>query len=199
MIAYGVVLKPARVALILFALSVVLAFAGVTGLDSYHARKEQSIMQTEQKLAATHEDIKKLTSDLDTINRLSAKYEQLARLGFVGNPDRDAWVQQLKTIYRDTRLPPTLRYTLAPPQLINQPAVPADAPAAYRNNILHHDLVLELSGINDTEFLDFIDKLNTDWQVPYRVETCQIARDQEPVSGLQIKCTLQIYSLPGKQ
>ena len=197
--AYLIVIKPARLALILFAASVLLAFAAVAGLARYHASKELTIMQTEQGLASTRSDIKRLTTDLNTINRLSEKYQRLTRLGFVGNPDRDAWVQNLKVIYRDTRLPPTLRYTLAPPRLLNPQAVPSDAPTAYQNNVFHHDLDLELSGIHDGEFLDFMDKLDSDWNVPYRVETCQIARGEDPANGLQIKCTLQIYSLPGKQ
>lgn len=197
--AYGVVLKPAKVALILFALSVVIAFAVVAGLAKYRTEKEQTIKQTEQQLATTRENIRTLTFDLDSINRLAEKYKKLSQLGFIGEPDRDAWVQRLEAIYRDTHLPPTLRYTLAPPQLLNPQAVPADTPTAYQNNVLHHDLGLELSGIHEGELLDFMDKLNTDWRAPYRVETCQIAREAEVITGLQIKCTVQLYSLPGKK
>ncbi len=198
--AYAIVLKPARVALILFALSVAIAFAVVAGLAEYRTGKEQAIKQTDQQLAATREEIRKLTFDLDSINRLAAKYKQLTRLGFIGEADRDGWVQRLEALYRDTHLPPTLRYTLAPPQLLNPQAVAAEAPNAYQNNVSHHDLGLELSGIHDGELLDFMGKLGTDWQAPYRVETCLIARGEasEPIAGLQIKCTVQLYSLPGK-
>lgn len=198
--AYGVVLKPARVALIMFALSVAIAMAVVAGLAKYRTDKEQTIKQTDQQLAATREEIRKLTFDLDSINRLSAKYRKLTRLGFTGEADRDGWVQRLEAIYRDTHLPPTLRYTLAPPQLLNPQAIAADAQTAYQNNVSHHDLGLELTGIHEGELLDFMEKLGTDWQAPYRVETCQIARGEagEPIAGLQIKCTVQLYSLPGK-
>lgn len=199
--AYAVVLKPARVALILFAVSVAIAFAAVAGLAKYRTDKEQTIKQTDQQLAATREEIRKLTFDLDSINRLAAKYKKLSQLGFIGEPGRDGWVQRLEAIYRDTHLPPTLRYTLAPPQLLNPQAVPADNPAAYQNNVSHHDLGLELTSIHEGELLDFMEKLGTDWQAPYRVETCQIARGEasEPIAGLQIKCTVQLYSLPGKK
>jgi hypothetical protein len=196
--AYGVVLKPAKVALMLFALSVAAAFIVVFGLARYHTEKQQSILQTEQQLAATRENIRKLTFDLDTINKLAEKYRQLTQLGFIGEPDRDGWVTRLEGIYRDMRLPSTLRYTLAPPQLLNPKAVPDDAPAAYQNNVSHHDLALELSGIHDGEFLDFMAKLGSDWKTPYRMETCQISREAEALTGLQIKCTVQLYSLPGK-
>lgn len=194
--AYGVVLKPAKFALILFALSVVIAFAVVAGLAEYRTGKEQTIQQTEQQLTATRENIRALTFDLDSINRLAEKYKELSQIGFIGEPDRDGWVQRLEAIYRDTRLPPTLRYTLAPPQLLNQQAVQDDTPTAYQNNVLHHDLGLELSGIHEGELLDFMDKLDTDWRAPYRVETCQIAREAEAITGLQITCTVQLYSLP---
>ena len=198
MSAYAVVLKPAKVSLILFALSVVIAFAAVVGLARYRTEKEQTILKTEQQLLFTRENIRKLSYDLNSINRLAQKYQQLTRLGLIGEPDRDGWVQRLESIYRDSRLPPTLRYTLAPPQLLNPQPVPADAPTAYQNNVLHHDLALELSGIHDGEFLDFIARLNTDWRTPYRVETCQITREAEVTTGLQIRCTVELYSLPLK-
>jgi len=196
--AYSVVLKPAKVALILFALSVVIAFAAVAGLVRYRTEKEQSILKTAQQLATTRENIKKLTYDLDSINRLALQYKQLTQAGFIGEPDRDGWVQRLETLYRDTRLPPTLRYTLAPSQPLNPQAVPADAPTAHQNNVLHHGLAIELSGIHDGEFLDFMARLDSDWRTPYRVETCQIAREAEALTGLQIRCTVELYSLPEK-
>lgn len=196
--AYGIVLKPAKLDLLLFVLSVAIAFIVVIGLARYHTEKQQSILQKEQQLAAAHDSIVKLTYDLDTINRLAEKYQRLTHTGFIGEPDRDVWVQRLEAIYRDTRLPPTLRYTLAPPQLFNPQ--PDDAQLAYQNNVSHHDLALELSGIHDGEFLDFIARLHTDWLTPYRFDTCQIAREAEaePIIGLQIKCTVELYSLPDK-
>lgn len=196
--AYGVVLKPAKISLMLFLLSIIIAFVIVIGLDKYRSEKELTLLKTQQKLSETREDIRKLTFDLDTINSLKAKYKRLSELGFIGEPDRDGWVQRLESIYRDTRLPPTLRYTLAPPQPLNPQPVSPDAPAAHQNNVLHHDLSLELSGIHEGEMLDFMEKLGEDWRIPYRIETCQIARGEaaEPIAGLQIKCTVQIYSLP---
>lgn len=198
--AYAVVLKPAKISLILFFLSVVVAFVIVIGLDKYRGEKELSILKTQQKLSETRESIRKLSFDLDTINRLKAKYKRLSELGFIGEPDRDGWVQRLESIYRDTRLPPTLRYTLAPPQPLNPQPVAQDLPTAHQNNVLHHDLNLELSGIHEGEMLDFMEKLGEDWRTPYRIENCQIARGDagEPIAGLQIKCTVHIYSLPGK-
>jgi hypothetical protein len=196
--AYAVVLKPARNALLLFVLTAALAFAAVIGLATYRTERQASILQTERKLASVRDNIKKLTYDLDSINRLAAKYQRLSQLGFIGEPVRDGWVQRLEALYRDTRLPPTLRYTLAPPQLFSPQAAAPDAQTAYLNNIMHHDMNLELSGIHEGELLDFIDKLETGWLAPFRVETCQISREADAVSGLQIKCALQIYSLPLK-
>ncbi|MFA6971573.1 MAG: hypothetical protein WC208_09250 [Gallionella sp.] len=196
--AYGIVLKPAKAALILFGLSVLIAFAAVAGLAQYRTGKEQAIKQKDQQLAATHEDIRKLTFDLDSINKLASKYRQLTFVGFIGEPDRDGWVQRLESIYRDTHLPATLRYTLAPPLLLHPQPVAAGTPTAYQNNVLHHDLNIDLSAIHEGELLDFMEQLATDWRAPYRLETCQMSRAEvnEPITGLQIKCTVQLYSLP---
>lgn len=197
--AYAILLKPARVALVVFALSIAMALAAVVGLAYYRGKEEQTILKVAQQLTYTKETIRALTFDLDSINRLATKYRRLTQLGFIGEADRDGWVARLEAAYRDTHLPPTLRYTLAPPQLLNQATLPADAPTAYQNNILHHDLELELSGIHEGEFLDFMDRLDTDWRAPYRVDTCQMARGEAVIAGLQIKCTIQLYSLPGNR
>lgn len=195
---YTAILKPARAELALLILSVLLAIATVLGLNKLRTEKEQRILQTGQQLVSQHDRIVKLSRDLDFTRRLADKYRQLTRLGLIGEPDRDGWVQRLEALYRETHLPPTLRYTLAPPQSF--PPQPADAPNAYLNPMTHHDLTLELSGIHETELIDFIDKLNKDWRAPYRTETCFIARNDadEPAGGLQIRCTLQLFSLPGQ-
>ncbi|HCJ51583.1 MAG: hypothetical protein COZ20_07205 [Gallionellales bacterium CG_4_10_14_3_um_filter_54_96] len=196
--AYLVVLKPAKVALILFALAVLIAIAAIVGVAQFRNDKEHSVRQTEQQLSAMRDNLKKLSFDLATLQRLAAKYQQLTRLGLVGVADRDGWAQRLEGIYRDTRLPTTLSYTLAPPQAMNPQG--DDAQTAYLKNVSHHDLTIEISAIHELELLDFIDKLNNDWRAPYRAETCQIARadTSEPIAGLQIRCTLQLYSIPGK-
>lgn len=193
---YAEILKPSRVALILFALSVIIAVAVVAGLAQYRSAKEQTISQMEGKLGSTRDQIRRLTYDLDSINRLAEKYRQIGQLGFIGEADRDAWMERLEVIYRNMHLPPTLRYTLAPPQLLNQQA--ADTALDYQKNILHHDLAIELSDIHEGELLDFIGRLNTGWQTPYRVESCHITREAlgGQITGLKIKCTLQIFSLP---
>ncbi|MDX8378650.1 MAG: hypothetical protein R8K48_01180 [Gallionella sp.] len=191
-------LKSAKIALILLALTIMLALIVVIGLAKYHTEKKQSLWQAEQQLASTRENIRKLTFDLNTINKLTKKYRRLSQIGFIGEPNRDSWVQGLEAIYRDTHLPPTLRYSLAPAQLFNPQAQPKHTPSAYLNNVLHHDLALELSGIHAGEFLDFMARLNLDWQAPYRVNTCRITRKDEVRAGLQINCTVQLYSLPDK-
>jgi hypothetical protein len=196
--AYAVVFKPARAALTLLALSVAIAFIVVIGLARYRTEMELHILKTEQQLTITQENIRKLTFDLDEIHKLTKDYRQLIQLGFIGKPDRDGWVQDMETIYRDTHLPPTLRYTLAPPQLLNTQAVAPDSPMAYRNQVMHHDLNMELSGIHEGEFLELMASLSTYWKAPYRIESCQITRGDisEVLAGLKIKCLLQLYSLP---
>ena len=196
--AYAVVLKPARAALVLLALSIATALAVVIGTGHYRAQKQMSILQAEKRLASGRAGIVALTSDLDAINRLSAKYKKLVQSGFIGEADRDGWVARLEALYRDTQLPPTLRYTLAPPQLLNMQTLPADAPLAYRNDILHHDLSLELSGIHEGELLDFMDRLDARWMAPFRVESCQMSREADTISGLEVKCTIRLFSLPGR-
>lgn len=180
-------LKPARIALTLFLLSALVSLLTLTGLSQYRERKEISIALTQQKLTATANDINTLTFDLDSIRRLQEKYQRLTRLGFTGEADRDGWVQRLDALYRDTKLPPTLRYTLAPPEYVKPDA------SDYLKDVQQHDLNIELSGIHEGEFIAFLDSLSIHWRAPYRVDSCRISRGAE--TGLEIKCTLRLYSL----
>ena len=191
---YAAVIKPARLALILFALSVTAALVAVAGLHQYRKQSEVAIGATEKKLAEARARIGTLSVDLEAIAWLSARYRRLVEYGFIGEAPRDGWVARLEEIYRDTRLPPTLKYTLLPPQPIQTLA--SDGPLSYRNGVLQHDLELELSGIHEVEFLDFADRLQADWQAPYRIEACRMARAGETLAGLEIKCTVRLFSLP---
>lgn len=191
---FFLLLKTSKAALILFTASLVFSCLLVAGLHSYRAKKQRHILQVSRQLSIMRDDNNQLRLDLEMIDRFAEKYRQLQHLGFIGEADRSGWMQRLEDIYRGTRLPATLRYALMPAQLIN--AKPA--PGNYRNGVLQHELTLELSGINDEEFLNFMARLAANWQVPYLVQGCQISRESEVKPGLQIKCTLQLYSLPQK-
>lgn len=191
-------LKQSKAALIILALSLFTTFFVIAALIIHKTQKQQGIQKIKQQLTGVRENIAKLTLDIRTAEQSAEQYQRLNQLGFIGEADRNAWVLRLDSIYRETHLPPTLRYTLDPPLLINSKPVKADDHAAYLNNVLHHDLTFELSNINDQEFLDFMKNIATEWHAPYRVESCQISRETAAISGLQIKCTLQLYSLPDK-
>ena len=192
--AYAAVLKPARFALLLFACTAAATLAAVIGLHNYRMNSELAIAQAEKGLSETRRKIGTQRTDLDAIARLAAQYRRLVQYGFIGEAPRDDWVARLEQIYRDTRLPPTLKYTLQPPQPIQ--ISPADGPLAYRNGVLQHDLELELSGIHEGEFLDFADRLKAEWQAPYRIEACRMARAGDALAGLEIRCTVRLFSLP---
>ena len=183
-------LKTAKTALILSTASLFVSCLIVAGLYHYRAQKQRDILQISRQLSVMRDGNNQLRLDLEMTDRFSEKFRQLQHLGFIGEADRNGWVQHLEDIYRDTHLPATLRYALLPPQLL------IARPGNYRNGVLQHELTLELSGINDEEFLDFMARLAADWQAPYLVQGCQISRESE--AGLQIKCNLQLYSLPEK-
>jgi hypothetical protein len=196
--AYLDLLKPAQFALILFMLFAIGSLIGVVGIERYRSGVALEIVNTEKLLANTREDVRKLNFDLEAISQLGEKFRKFNQLGFLGTPDRDAWVQRLEAIYRDTHLPATLRYTLSPAQPLNSQAIADGSPLDHQKNVMYHDLVLDISGVHEIEFLDFITRLNKDWHTPYRVENCQMVREGEidVLAGLEIKCTLKLFSLP---
>ena len=194
--AYRLILVSAKGPLILFAFSLMLTLSLVLGLAHYREQTETTFVKAEAALRATRNEIQALTSDLATVEKHLVDFKKLTRLGLIGDPDRAVWVQNLVSIYSKLELPPTLRYSLAPPSPLAESAVTASGAPPALAKALRHDLDIELSALHEVEFLTFMDRLRTDWQTPFRVETCQFTR--EPKAGLQIKCTLRLFSLPLK-
>lgn len=191
---YRFILEPAKRALILCVSSMVLALFVVVGLDHYHQGKKTAYVQSDGELQGTRSENQTLADDLASLEEHLASFNHLASIGLIGEPERERWVQNLEKIYTTLDLPPTLSYKLAPPNLLadNQEAMPGALPLA--GEALRHDLAITLSDIHEDEFLAFIDRLRTDWQTPFRIETCQISRNSD--NGLQIICTLRLFSLP---
>ncbi len=181
-------LKASRFALIALAASVATSCLLIVVLHGYNGKRQGQIEKTKNRLTAMRTEDERSRLDLGMAGKLKGQYHRLAHLGFIGEPDRNDWMQRLEDIYRTTRLPADLRYTFLPARTVDEKS------GNYR--ILHHELTIELSGIDDLEFLDFMERLSAEWQVPYLIQGCQITREQE--TGLQIRCTLQLYSMSVK-
>ena len=189
------VFEPAKGALILCALSLVLALASVMGLTHYHKARVIALAQSEGGLQGVRSEIQTLTDDLASLQAHLSSFNHLVSIGLIGDPEREVWVQKLEAIHKALDLPPTLRYALASPRLlVDEKDIAAGVLPPSASNALRHDLEIELSGIHEDEFLAFLDRLRIDWQTPFRIETCQMTRETE--IGMQIKCTLRLFSLP---
>lgn len=188
-------LGPAKGPLLLCCLSMVLALSLVLGLAHYRKAREAACALGEAELQGAQSEIHSLGDDLAALEAHLASFNRLLRIGLIGEPEREAWVQSLETIYKTLDLPPTLRYSLAPPRpLAGEDTQVEGAAPSSSTNPLCHDLDIELTGIHEGEFLSFIDRLRTDWQTPFRIETCQMMRESE--TGIGVKCTLRLFSLP---
>lgn len=196
MSGYRLILELSKGPLVLLALCLVLVFGLVAGLVHYRGQTEATLVRAEAELQATRTEIQALTYDLLSLEEHLTDFRHLSRIGLIGEPDREGWVQNLVAIYNELELPPTLRYALSPPLKFVAPAALAGGKQSSPSNVLLHDLDIELSAIHEGEFLYFMERLRSDWQTPFRVERCQLARDLR--LGLQIKCTLRLFSMPSK-
>lgn len=195
---YRLVLGPAKGALILAGVSMAFALVMVFGLSHYYKARAVALEQSEKRLEDARSTTQTLTADLSSLEAHLPTFNHLVDIGLIGDPERDLWVRSLEALYNSLGLPPTLRYVLAPPQpLADNPEVSVGALPPLRTKALLHDLDIELSGLHEGEFLGFIDKLQTNWQAPFRIERCQMMRESE--AGMQIKCTLRLFSLPSQQ
>lgn len=196
MTGYQLVLAPAKGALAWLAASLLFALVLLAGLSHYHERERAELSVTQQTLQGLRSEIETFNLDLASIEDNLMNFRHLTRIGLIGSPDREAWVQDLEAIYRALELPPALRYTLAPPApQAADPAVPAGLALASPARAMQHDLDIELSGLHEGEFQTFIDALGTDWQTPFRLEACAM-KHEAPQPGLHIKCTIRLFSLP---
>lgn len=189
---YREIFKLSRLALIVFSLSVLACIASVAVVTYFSDRAAGALAQQQAALQALRDEIQTLNSDLESIEANLSGFKHLAKLGLVGEPNREIWVEKLEAIHRQSGLPPTLRYTLNAPVAHTtgagspQAGVPTDA--------LDHDLSIEMSGIHEGELLAFTDRLARDWLTPFRIESCDINADSE--RGLNVNCTLRLFSIP---
>lgn len=195
---FRLVLAPAKGALIRCGMSMALALTVAVSLGHYQGSKGLALAQSEAQLQNTRVEVQTLTQDLAVLEEQLPNFRHLVSIGLIGDPPREIWVQRLEATYNSLDLPQTLRYTLSPPQPLadDRNAVAAVAAEASATKAMRHDLEIELSGIHEGEFLAFIDKLRTDWQAPFRLETCQMERD---TTGVKIMCTLRLFSLSTAQ
>ncbi len=183
-------LKSAKVSLLWFAATFAISCFLIASLHGYRVQEQIDIQKKGLQLSAIRAANNQRGLDLEMMQQKAGEYLLLQRIGFIGEADRNGWIERLENIYSDTNLPATLHYALAPPKSFNA------GPGSFLNGIQHHDLTLEVSGIDDEEFLNFMDRLSANWQVPYLVRGCQISR--EPEARLRVKCDMQIYNLPVK-
>ncbi len=189
---YLLIFKQAKIALIIFAFSLVILISSIAVVSYFNTLAASALAQKQATLQSTRTEIQALTNDLQSIEANLTSYKHLTQLGLLGEPDRAAWVERFNALYQASGLPPTLRYILAAPKPYTANATAA--PTGAQPQALSHDLQIELTGIHEGEFLTFTDKLAAEWLTPYRIENCDMTRIEE--DGLNIKCTMRLFSLP---
>ncbi len=190
---YLPLLKLAKNALVLFALTSLLSIGLIVALLNYNTTREEALAETEATVQTKQTETQTLTNNLNMLKNHQAEFDHLINIGLVGNPNRANWVEQFETLYRDLKLPLTLRYSLETPRPLSESTSTAQVSQA---NVLRHELSIELSDLHEEEFLSFVDKLNTSWNAPFRVNSCDMTRSS--ATKLEIKCALRLFSLQAK-
>lgn len=190
---YLPLIKLAKNALLVFALTSLLSIGLIVVLLNYNTTQEVSLGETEATLQTKQSETQTLTDNVNMLKNHQAEFDHLINIGLVGTPNRANWVEQFEAIYRDLRLPLTLRYSLEAPRPL---AEPGSTPQASQANVLRHELSIELSDLHEEEFLSLIDKLRTNWNAPFRVNSCDMTRSS--ATKLEMKCALRLFSLPTK-
>ncbi len=190
---YLPLLKLAKNALVLFALTSLLSIGLIVALLHYNTAREEALAETEATVQTKQTETRTLTDNLNMLKNHQAEFDHLITIGLVGNPNRANWVEQFETLYRDLKLPLTLRYSLETPRPLSESG---STPQGSQANVLRHELSIELSDLHEEEFLSFVHKLNTSWNAPFRVNQCDMTLNS--TTKLEIKCALRLFSLQSK-
>ncbi len=190
---YLPLLKLAKNALILLALTSLLSIGLIIALLNYNTTQEEGLIETSATVQTKQTETQTLANNLNMLKNHQAEFDHLRNIGLIGNPNRANWVEQFEALYRDLKLPLTLRYSLETPRPLSESG---STPQASQANVLRHELSIELSDLHEEEFLSFVDKLNTRWNAPFRINSCDMTRSS--ATKLEIKCALRLFSLQAK-
>ena len=154
--------------------------------NTERASAEKQWRQTEQRLRQTQ-------SDAGEIMERSALFLQLEKSAITGTENRLEWIEQLRDLQRQLRLP-GMNYEFSP-QLAQEKI--AGATFAYHSSHLHIQLRLR----HEEELLNLLKKLQPSAQAMVLVRSCRLARSaasNESGAGLHqlsAECDIEWVSL----
>ena len=198
---YKPVLLLARKSLISLGMVVAVCLALAIGLGQLVESLQASVAKIQTSLQEQKTLLDTKQTDLSNVREHIQQYSALRAQGFVGEPDRALWVEQLQESYRRAHLPGDLLVELSVPKPLAGGAAPGTpgAPAGgvadtSQAEALAHDLQFEMANAVETDVLRLIQDYQAEAKGRFRVNMCKVSGPA--VNGFTAKCVLRFVSMP---
>lgn len=181
----------------LLAAAAVLLAAGLYALAEWQRRlADQRQREGSELVAAMQAELDVLREGQRELDTNLDRYLELSASGFTGAGDRIAWAEALLRVQRRLQLP-ELSFELAahvaivPPGSVDPALEGLTAPAAtVMSGPLAHDMTVQLAAIHEGELLDLLQGLADEQVGHFRVQRCQLQRNNEG-RGIDAQCVLR--------
>lgn len=203
---FQTILRLARRSLLVLGGSLLVALAAYLASGYFKDRLQTQLTTVQQTVNAQQATLSEKQTDLANLQTEIDRFNQLRQAGLVGTPDREGWTEQLVASRVRLALPPTLLYTLQPPQPLAQQDsavapvtanVDADSTNAVAVGPQFHDLDVTLTDIQEEELLALLRDYRAHVKGHFRVNLCTLSTPTP--TGLSARCTLRFFTLPDAQ
>lgn len=189
------ILHLARRSLITLLVVAVLSAAAVYGFQSLAETLKVSVDQMQGTALDLQTQLDTKRDNLQKVTKHIQRYEMLRTKGLIGAPDRPLWVEDLQRSYQYIGFSDNLKYQLqAPKSLFESSAGQTPADASAETQPLVHDLLFEMSDVQELDVLRLIGDYRMRVKGRFRVNNCTLRDPKE--TGLSVQCVLRFFTIP---
>lgn len=196
--AWRQILHHIRYSLIALGVALVLALGVSFGSDYLENEWQQELQNARNQAVSLKSQIRQKQQDIDYLASHIVRFRILRDEGLLNEPKREALIEQLVAVQKNTGLPDTLSYALPPAQPMPDPNAPPAIPGVEAvpdpNAPRLHDIEFSMSQIHEGELLTLISGFLAETHHRFRVQSCQLSTPTP--TGLTAQCTLRSFTLP---
>jgi hypothetical protein len=200
-------LRRALILASLLCVNLIIAAIYFLQIDPMRADAEQKLAGLQSAIADENQKISTIKSDLQTFKNTLPQYQELEKKGFLSYPDRFKMSRNLDEVRKAAELQ-GFSFTIADQRKVNN----ADADAAQMQVLANRITVSEVVSLVDSNFYDFVDRMDDLFPIHTRVQSFEISRKDplnqaaldhivhnEPVDLISAKASFDWVTIVSKQ
>lgn len=195
------ILVAAKRSLMALGIVVVVSATGVFALQMWADTLKAQVAQLQAAVLGQRSQLDTKQEDLRNVSSHIKRFSALRAQGFVGDPDRPLWAEELQASYSRLGLSTALSYQLQVPKsaVDTNAATVATAPVpvaaqATSAEPLFHDLQFEVRETHEDEMLRLIQDYRAHVLGRFRVNSCRFSEPRD--NGMTAQCVLRFVTIP---